>query len=120
MDYEEAWFLTPHGRDLLDLLPMIDVVVRHTKLGIAGGWIPTRMRRASYVYSQNGSVHRNWNFDEYAAMVAVTYLWKLLHQGESLSKTYASVDELTARYCGRESKLRQQIVRLHPKPRTRF
>src|SRR5439155_853856 len=79
MDYEEEWFLTPHGRELLDLLPMIDVVVRHTKLGIAGGWIPTRMRRASYVYSQNGSVHSNWNFDEYAAMIAVTYLSKLVH-----------------------------------------
>src|SRR6059036_1172914 len=112
MDYEEEWFLTPSGRELLDVLPSIDVVVRHTKLGIAGGWIPTRMRRASYVYSQNGSVHSNWNFDEYAAMVAVTYLSKLLHQGESLSKTYASVDELKARYRDREIKLRQKIIRL--------
>ena len=120
MDYEEEWFLTPSGRELLDVLPSIDVVVRHTKLGIAGGWIPTRMRRASYVYSQNGSVHSNWNFDEYAAMVAVTYLSKLLHQGESLSKTYASVDEMKARYRDREIKLRQKIVRLHPKPRKLF
>src|SRR5207249_2274464 len=105
MDYEEEWFLTPSGRELLDVLPSIDVVVRHTKLGIAGGWIPTRMRRASYVYSQNGSVHSNWNFDEYAAMVAVTYL---------------SVDEMKARYRDREIKLRQKIVRLHPKPRKLF
>jgi len=120
MDYEEEWFLTPHGRELLDLLPMIDVVVRHTKLGIAGGWIPTRMRRASYVYSQNGSVHSNWNFEEYAAMVAVSYLSKLLHQGESLSKTYASVDEMKARYRDREIKLRQKIIRLRPKPRKLF
>ena len=120
MDYEEEWFLTPSGRELLDVLPSIDVVVRHTKLGIAGGWIPTRMRRASYVYSQNGSVHSNWNFDEYAAMVAVTYLSKLLHQGESLSKTYASVDEMKTRYRDREIKLRQKIVRLHPKPRKLF
>src|SRR5207247_1923731 len=91
MDYEEEWFLTPSGRELLDVLPSIDVVVRHTKLGIAGGWIPTRMRRASYVYSQNGSVRSNWNFDEYAAMVAVTYLSKLSHQGEPLSKTSKAV-----------------------------
>ena len=120
MDYEEEWFLTPSGRDLLDVLPMIDVVVRHTKLGIAGGWIPTRMRRSSYVYSQNGSVHSNWNFEEYAAMVAVTYLSKLLHQGEGLSKTYASVDEMKARYRDREIKLRQKIIRLRPKPKKLF
>ena len=120
MDYEEEWFLTPSGRDLLDLLPMIDVVVRHTKLGIAGGWIPTRMRRSSYVYSQNGSVHSNWNFEEYAAMVAVTYLSKLLHQGEGLSKTYVSIDEIKARYRDREIKLRQKIIRLRPKPKKLF
>jgi len=120
MDYEEEWFLTPSGRELLDLLPTIDVVVRHTKLGIAGGWIPTRMRRASYVYSQNGSVHSNWNFEEYAAMVAVTYLSKLLHQGEGLSKTYASVDEMKARYRDREIKLRQKIIRLRPTPKKLF
>src|SRR5438093_3380200 len=74
MDYEEEWFLSPEGRALLEALPPIDVVVRHTKLGISGGWIPTRMRKAAYVYSQNGTVHSNWNFNEYAAMVAVSYL----------------------------------------------
>ena len=120
MDYEEEWFLTSEGRQLLDVLPMVDVVVRHTKLGIAGGWIPTRMRKASYVYSQNGSVHSNWNFEEYAAMVAVTYLSKVLHCGEGLSKTYATVDEMKARYRDREIKLRQKIIRLRPKPKKLF
>jgi hypothetical protein len=120
MDYEEEWFLTSSGRELLDALPLIDVVVRHTKLGIAGGWIPTRMRKTAYLYSQNGSVHSNWNFEEYAAMIAVTYLAKVLHQGEALSKTYASVDEIKARYRDREIRLRQKIVRLRPKPRKLF
>ncbi len=120
MDYEEEWFLTAEGRKLLEVLPTIDVVVRHTKLGIAGGWIPIRMRKSAYVYSQNGTVHSNWNFDEYAAMVAVTYLAKLLHQGEALSKKYASIDEIKARYRERELKLRQKIVRLTPKPRKLF
>src|SRR2546428_357711 len=120
MDYEEEWFLSPEGRALLEALPPIDVVVRHTKLGISGGWIPTRMRKAAYVYSQNGTVHSNWNFNEYAAMVAVTYLAKLLHEGEALSKTYASIDEIKARYRDREIRLRQKIVRLSPKPRKLF
>src|SRR2546425_12111078 len=120
MDYEEEWFLSPEGRALLEVLPPIDVVVRHTKLGISGGWIPTRMRKAAYVYSQNGTVHSNWNFNEYAAMVAVTYLAKILHEGEALSKTYASIDEIKARYRDREIRLRQKIVRLSPKPRKLF
>jgi hypothetical protein len=120
MDYEEEWFLTPEGRELLGVLPMIDVVVRHTKLGIAGGWIPTRMRKASYVYSQNGSIHSNWNYEEYATMVAVTYLSKVLHQGEGLSKTYSTVDEMKERHRDREIKLRQKIVRLRPKPKKLF
>lgn len=120
LDYEEEWFLTEDGRSLLAALPDIDVVMRHTKLGIAGGWIPTKMRRAAYVYSQNGTVHSNWTFDEYAAMVAVTYLAKVLHQGEALSKTYASIDEIKARYRERELKLRQKIIRLTPKPRKLF
>jgi len=120
MDYEEEWFLSPEGRALLEVLPPIDVVVRHTKLGISGGWIPTRMRKAAYVYSQNGTVHSNWNFNEYAAMVAVTYLAKILHEGEALSKTYASIDEIKARYRDREIRLRQKIVRLSSKPRKLF
>jgi len=120
LDYAEEWFLTPEGRALLGELPDIDVVMRHTKLGIAGGWIPTKMHRAAYVYSQNGTVHSNWTFDEYAAMVAVAYLAKFLHQGEALSKTYASIDEIKARYRERELKLRQKIIRLTPKPRKLF
>ncbi len=120
MDYEEEWFLSPEGRELLSVLPTIDVAVRHTKLGVAGGWIPMKMRRSAHVYSQNGTVHSNWNFNEYAAMVAVTYLAKLLHQGEALSKTYASIDEIKARYRERELKLRQKIIRLTPKPRKLF
>ena len=120
LDYEEEWFLTREGQALLDLLPTIDVAVRHTKLGIAGGWIPTKMRRAAYVYSQNGTVHSNWNSGEYAAMVAVTYLAKILHQGEAFSKTYASIDEIKARYRDREIKLRQKIIRLRPKPAKLF
>lgn len=120
MDYEEEWFLTPEGRDLLDALPAIDVAVRHTKLGIGGGWIPMKMRKAAFVYSQNGTVLSNWNSEEFAGMVAVAYLAKLLHQGEALSKTYATIDEIKERYRERELKLRQKIVRLTPKPRKLF
>jgi hypothetical protein len=43
-----------------------------------------------------------------------------MHQGEGLSKTYSSVDEMKARYRDREIKLRQKIIRLRPNPRKLF
>ncbi len=120
LDYEEEWFLTPEGRGFLEALPEIDVVVRHTKLQVSGGWIPIRMRKSAYLYSQNGTLHSNWTFDEYARMVAVAYLTKVLHKGEALSKTYVSIDEIKERYKERELSLGQRVVKLQAKPRKLF
>ncbi|HYM39553.1 MAG TPA: hypothetical protein VEY12_05340 [Thermoplasmata archaeon] len=120
LEYEEEWFLTEQGRALLEALPEIDVVVRHTKLQVSGGWIPIRMRKSAYLYSQNGSLNSNWSYDEYAAMVAVACLAKLLHSGEALSKKYVSIDEIKDRYLQRELKLQQRVVRLKEKPRKLF
>jgi hypothetical protein len=120
LDYQEEWFLTPEWRAYLDGLPDIDVVVRHTKLQVSGGWIPIRMRKSAYMYCQNGTLYSNWSFDEYAAMVAVAYLAKVLHKGEALSKQYVSIDEIKDRYKRRELNLQQQTVRLSAKPKKLF
>ena len=120
LEYEEEWFLTREGRALLQALPEIDVVVRHTKLQVSGGWIPLRMRKSAYMYSQNGSLNSNWSHAEYAAMVAVAYAAKVLHKGEGLSKQYVSVDEIKDRYRHRELDLQQRVVRLNEKPRKLF
>lgn len=120
LEYEEEWFLTPQGRALLEMLPDIDVVVRHTKLQVSGGWIPMKMRKSAYVYSQNGSLNSNWSYDEYASMVAVAYLAKVLHSGEALSKKYVSIDEIKERYQQREMRLQTRVVRLREKPRKLF
>lgn len=120
LEYEEEWFLTPQGRTLLEALPPIDVVVRHTKLQVSGGWIPIRMRKSAYMYSQNGSLNSNWNYEEYAAMAAVAYAAKLLQSGEALSKQYISVDEIKDRYRQRELDLQERVVSLRPKPRKLF
>ncbi len=120
LEYEEEWFLTPEGRAHLEQIPEIDVVIRHTKLQVSGGWIPLRMRKSAYMYSQNGSLNSNWSYDEYAAMVAVAYAAKLLHKGEALSKQYVSVDEIKDRYRQRELNLQQRIVKLKEAPRKLF
>jgi hypothetical protein len=120
LEYEEEWFLTPAGRSLLEALPEIDIVIRHTKLQVSGGWVPMRMHKSAYVYSQNGSLNSNWSYDEYAAMVAVAYAAKLLHTGEALGKKYVSIDEMKDRYRQRELKLQQRVVKLKEQPRKLF
>ena len=120
LDYAEEWFLTPDGRAALDALPEIDVVLRHTKLQVSGGWIPIRMRKSAYLYCQNGTLYSNWTFEEYAALAAVATLAKLLHRGEALTKAYTSIDEIKARYKMRELDLAQRVVRLKPKAKKLF
>ena len=120
VDYAEEMFLTPEGRAALEQLPNIDVCVRHTKLQVSGGWIPTRMLKSSYVYSQNGTLFSNWESDEYAALVAVALLSKKLMSGEVLSKSYLDIDDVKRRYQLRELNLFQKSVRLRPDPRKLF
>ena len=120
MDYAEELFLTPEGRESLARLPEIDVCVRHTKLQISGGWIPTKMLRSSYMYSQNGTLFSNWGPDEYVALVAIALLSKKLMYGEALGKTYLDVDDVKKRYQLRELNLFQKTVRLRGDPKKLF
>ncbi|HTD81838.1 MAG TPA: hypothetical protein VK723_06780 [Thermoplasmata archaeon] len=120
VDYAEELFLTPEGRASLARLPDIDVCIRHTKLQISGGWIPTKMLRSSYVYSQNGTLFSNWGADEYVALVAIALLSKKLMSGEALGKTYLDMDDVKKRYQLRELNLFQKTVRLRGDPKKLF
>jgi len=120
VDYAEEMFLTPEGRAALERLPNIDVCVRHTKLQVSGGWIPTRMLRSSYVYSQNGTLFSNWEPDELVALAAVALLAKKLMSGEILSKAYLDIDDVKRRFQLRELNLFQRTVKLRPEPRKLF
>ena len=120
VDYAEEMFLTPEGRAALERLPNIDVCVRHTKLQVSGGWIPTRMLRSSYVYCQNGTLFSNWEPDELVALAAVALLAKKLMSGEILSKAYLDIDDVKRRFQLRELNLFQRIVKLRPEPRKLF
>jgi hypothetical protein len=120
VDYREEMAFTEEGRQALEALPTIDVAVRHTKFSLAGGWIPTKMLRASLVYAQNGSLFSNWRHDEYVVMAAVCLAAKLLHMGEALAKSYVDVDTLKRRHQLREASLFHKVVKLNPKPRKHF
>jgi len=120
VDYAEELFLTPEGRADLARIPEIDVCIRHTKLQVSGGWIPTKMLKSSYVYSQNGTLFSNWTADEYVVLAAVALLSKKMMSGEILGKTYLDVDDVKRRFQLRELNLFQKSVRLRPDPKKLF
>lgn len=120
VDYSEEMFLTVEGQQELAQLPEVDVCVRHTKLQVSGGWIPTKMLRSTYVYCQNGSLYSNWTSDEYAAMAAVCLFAKTIMSGEVLSRSYTDIDEIKRRFQMRELNLFQKVVKLRPNPRKLF
>ena len=120
VDYAEEMGLRPEGQAELGRLPDVDVCVRHTKLQVSGGWIPTKMLRSTYVYCQNGTLFSNWTGEEYAAMAACCLLSKVLMSGEVLSKSYTDVDEIKRRYQMRELNLFQKTVKLRERPRKLF
>ena len=93
-DYNEKWILSKDAYNLLDTIPDIDVYIRHTKFQASGGWIPSKMSHSVFLYSQNGSVYSNWDFDELLTLLALSLLAKLLHRGETLSKTYVNEEEI--------------------------
>jgi len=117
IDYREESFLEDQGRKLMSMLPDIDVVVRHTKMHISGGWLPTKTLRSTYLYCQNGTVYTNWTFDEHVSLVGAALMAKYLNHGEILVKTYPSVDDVKKRYQKRELSLSNRVVRVRDSPK---
>ncbi len=119
-DYNEKWFITEKGRNILNTLPEINVHIRHTKFNFSGGWIPDKMKKSAFLYSQNGTVYSNWEPDELVALVAMALLAKKLNEREGLSKLYSSFEEIEQRYKKREIELFQKTVQLKTNPKKLF
>lgn len=119
-DYDEEWILNKDAQSLLDTMPDIDVYIRHTKFQASGGWIPDKMSRSAFLYSQNGSIYSNWDSDEIVTLLALSLLAKLIHRGEILSKTYTTKTEINQRYRLRELELFNKVIELRVNPKKLF
>lgn len=119
-DYNEEWAMSKKGQYFLKFLPDIDVHIRHTKFQFSGGWIPGKMSRSVFLYSQNGTTYTNWDTDELIVLINLALLAKLLQQGEGLNKIYTNNEELIHRYDLREKQLFNRIVRLRDHPKKLF
>ncbi|MFQ5918612.1 MAG: hypothetical protein ACE5I4_01035 [Thermoplasmata archaeon] len=121
IDYVEEILEQEGLREQLEDLPDVDVCIRHTKLNLSGGgWIPGKMLRSAFLYSQNGTIFSNWTFDELVAQAAIALLAKLFNTGEGLVKMYGDLDEVKARYQLRELRLFNRQVLLRSQPRKLF
>lgn len=119
-DYNEEWAMTEKGRNIIKNLPGIDVHIRHTKFQFSGGWIPDKMSRSVFLYSQNGTTYSNWKTDELVTLMALSLLAKLFHKGESLEKIYTTQEEIDRRYKLRELQLFNRVIKLRENPRKLF
>ncbi|MBD3227361.1 MAG: hypothetical protein GF329_04160 [Candidatus Lokiarchaeota archaeon] len=115
-DYDEEWIKIGKGAELIDILPEIDVFIRHTKFQPSGGWIPGKMKKSSFLYSQNGTTFSNWNLDEIVSLACIALLSKLLNVGESLDKIYPSSKDVYYRYEKRELNLFEKVIYLSKNP----
>ncbi len=97
-------------------LPEINVHIRHTKFQPSGGWIPEKMKKSAFLYSQNGSIFSNWESDEIVTLIAMALLAKNFNITEGLDKVYTTDDEIQQRYKKRELDLFQKTVFLREHP----
>lgn len=119
-DYNEEWAMTEKGQNIIKNLSDIDVFIRHTKFQFSGGWIPGKMSRSVFLYSQNGTTYNNWDSDELVALVALALLAKILHKDEGLHKIYTAKEEINRRYELRELKLFNKVVNLREESKKLF
>ncbi len=120
VDYAEELFDDPRIRAGFETLPEVDVCVRHTKLNMSGGWIPTKLLNSTFMYCQNGTLLSNWDFEELTALASLALLAKVMHRGEGLVKMYGDIDEVKARYQLRELRLFNEQVYLRENPTKLF
>ncbi len=119
-DYNEEWYNTEEGFNLINTLPDINVHIRHTKLNFSGGWIPSKMKKSAFLYSQNGARYSNWEPKEVVALVAMALLAKKFNEEEGFSKIYSSDNEIQHRYIKREIELFEKTAYLREHPRKLF
>ena len=119
-DYAENFSQSNEKENIFDVLPDIDVCIRHTKFQISGGWIPGKMRKSVFLYSQNGATYSNWEPNEIVALIAMALFAKKINEGEGLSKVYLDNDELQQRYIKREIDLFSKTAYFREKPRKLF
>jgi len=70
INYSEQWAI--NNLDRINLMPDISCVIRFTKGFVSGGWIPIKMQKTTFVYSQVPSVSEFWSDDGILALFLIS------------------------------------------------
>lgn len=85
INYSEEWAIS--NISAINNLPEISSVIRFTKGFASGGWIPLKMQKTTFVYSQIPSVSEFWSDEAIAALILITF------------KNWISVEEFIGTKC---------------------
>lgn len=77
INYSEDWAIS--NLATIHNLPKISSVIRFTKGFVSGGWIPSKMQEATFVYSQIPSVSEFWSDEALLSLILISYKnWSLM------------------------------------------
>lgn len=77
INYSENWAL--NNLEKINSVPPVSSVIRFTKGFVSGGWIPTKMQEATFVYSQIPSVSEFWSDEAITALILIALKnWSLM------------------------------------------
>jgi len=71
INYSEDWALK--NFDKFNRMPDISSVIRFTKGHVSGGWVPAKMQKSTFVYSQIPSVSEFWSDEGILALILISF-----------------------------------------------
>lgn len=71
INYSEDWAI--NNLDKLSRMPNISSIIRFTKGHMSGGWIPTKMQKSTFVYSQVPSVSEFWSDEGILSLILIAF-----------------------------------------------
>ena len=70
INYSEEWGLK--NLQKINCIPEISSVIRFTKGFVSGGWVPIKMQRTSFIYSQIPSISEFWSDESITALILIS------------------------------------------------
>ncbi len=71
INYSEDWAIENLSK--FNRMPNISSIIRFTKGHISGGWIPEKMKKSTFVYSQIPSVSEFWSDEGILALILIAF-----------------------------------------------
>lgn len=71
INYSEKWALENLSK--INQMPEISTVIRFTKGHVSGGWLPLKMQKSTFMYSQISSISEFWSDEGILALILIAF-----------------------------------------------